>query len=169
MSVAPFSIMNCIISLSLACLIIKLSSESYFNTPAFYESTLVSGLSKRVFQLGFDLGLGVKIPLIPIALIVVFLLATFKHGGLGDKLYAYFFSACMIIVVGTHFHPQWALWALPFIFLFTLTVNDRKKKLWVALSVYILGWLGTFVLIDDNPLVFERYFCLYSPFLVEVR
>jgi len=122
----------------------------YLNTPAFYESTLVSGLSKRVFQLGIDLGLGFKIPLIPVALIVIFLSATFKHSGLSGKLYAYFLSTCMIIVVGTHFHPQWALWAIPFIFLFIVTTKDGQKYLWIALSFYILGWLGTFALIDDK-------------------
>jgi len=122
----------------------------YLTTPAFYESSLVSGLSQRMFQLSLDLGFGEQIPLIPLSLVIIFLIATFKHGGNIGKIGAYFLAVLIIIVVGVHFHPQWALWALPFLFLFLTRKGKRKRVMWFALALYILGWLATFVLIDDK-------------------
>lgn len=122
----------------------------YLTTPAFYESSLVSGLSQRIFQLSLDLGFGEKIPLIPLSLVIIFLIATFKHSGNLGKIGAYFLAVLVIIVVGVHFHPQWALWALPFLFLFLTRKGKRRRVIWFALALYILGWLATFVLIDDR-------------------
>ena len=59
-------------------------------------------------------------------------------------------AVLIIIVAGSSFHPQWALWALPFIFLSQLRVGEGRAKLGIALAFYILGWLGTFILIDDK-------------------
>ena len=125
----------------------------YLSTPAFYESSLVSGLSQRMFQLSISLGFGVEIPIIPLSLLIVFLIATFRHGGNIGKISAYFMTVLIIIVAGSNFHPQWALWALPFVFLFLVKKGEGKGKLWLALALYILGWLGTFMLIDDKFLV----------------
>lgn len=131
-------------------LVYFLGIAPYLTTPAFYESSLVSGLSQRMFQLSLNLGFGEEIPLIPLALMIVFLIAAFRHGGNVGKIGAYFSAVLIIIVVGVHFHPQWALWALPFIFLFLIKSKNQSRRLWLALGAYLLGWLVTFVLIDDK-------------------
>src|SRR3989344_1394421 len=121
----------------------------FITTPAFYSSTFVSGLSQRLFELKLYVGFGENILIIPAILIVLFLFAVSKKIENIGQLSNFFLATLFIVVALVHFHPQWALWFLPFLVI--LVINKTKdSSVWVALALLFLGWLGTVLLFDDK-------------------
>jgi len=121
----------------------------------FRQSSFVSGLSQRMFFLGLDIGFEEQILLVVLALVFLFLLADRRESGSGN-LTAYFLAIPLIILAGSHFHPQWLLWVTPFLAL----VFARKKSLFLPIVILLLGWLGTVLLFNDKFLTWG----LFSPF-----
>ena len=121
----------------------------FITTPAFYSSTFVSGLSQRLFELKLYVGFGENILIVPAILIVLFLFAVSKKLENISQLSNFFLATLFIVVALVHFHPQWALWFLPFLVI--LVINKTKdSSVWVALALLFLGWLGTVLLFDDK-------------------
>jgi len=123
----------------------------FLKTPAFLTSTLVSGLSQRLFELRMSVGYGESILLVPAFLLILLLTSvTDKFGGI-KKLPYFFFAATFVVVGGSHFHPQWSLWFLPFLII-TVVKNSNLRKIDLMLSLIFLfvGWLGTIILFNDS-------------------
>lgn len=116
----------------------------FVKSQAFYESTLVSGLSQRIFQLSLPLGYGEAILIVPAFLVALILFAYKKDSGNTSRLYIYFLAATIAIFVGSHFHPQWAFWSIPF-----LTLLLVRHELKLAAILFFIGWAGTVVMFDD--------------------
>jgi len=128
----------------------------FLGTPAFFGNTLVSGLSLRLFELGFDLGRGFHLPLIPLLLASLFIYAWRGHKGKVDQLYKYFFAVTFIVVAGVDFHPQWGMWFIPFLSI--IVARKINKKLFLAaLLVLMIAWLGKIALFNDRFLTWGLF------------
>lgn len=125
----------------------------FARTPAFYQNALASGLSQRIFQPNIGLGFGEQLLLVPAALILLFLLALTRDRAV-RKLFNFFLAVPLIILIGSHFHPQWAVWSLPF-----LVVAVVRQRTWFAATLFFIGWIGTILFFDDKFLTWG----LFSP------
>ncbi len=123
----------------------------FVTTPAFFQDTLLSGLSQRLFQLSLSIGFDQAILLIPGALIMVWLYA-FKST---QKPATFYLPIILLVLLGIRFNPQWALWAVPFISLYL--VNTRN---WLPGALFLLGWFGSLILSSDPFLTWG----IFSPF-----
>lgn len=117
----------------------------FLGSQAFYQNTLASGLSQRIFQAAIDLGFGEKFLLVPALLIFLFLHAYSKNKGNPESTTNYFLAVLLALLAGTHFHPQWTIWVLPFLLLFT-----TKHKAWLELTLFVLAWTGIILFFDDK-------------------
>lgn len=127
----------------------------FLGSVAFRQSSLVSGLSQRMFILGLDIGFEEKILLIIFALAFLFLLAAWR-GDDQNSLVEYFLSLPLIILAGSHFHPQWMIWAMPFL----VIILAEDRRLFLPASILVFGWLGTTFFFNDKFLTLG----LISPF-----
>lgn len=119
-----------------------LSFVPFLRTPELYKDALVSNLSQRIFELSLPLGFGEQLLVIPGILVFLFLLAA---GESKRRIFPYFLAVPLILVVGSHFHPQWSMWALPF-----LVIAVARYRLFFAASLFFIGWIGTIALFADK-------------------
>ena len=94
-----------------------------FLSPAFLESTLISGLTTRMFNPGISVGFGESI-----IVGLMLLSALFFYGLLVDKkinLFNYWLATLLILFSFSHFHIAWLLWIAPFLVILAV----RKTKL----------------------------------------
>jgi len=121
----------------------------YLTTPAFYSDTLTSGLSQRLLLTGVNIGYGETLVLVPLLIILVFI-AFLKSVSSKGKLIGYFFVVTSLVVVLTHFHPQWGMWYLPFfLFLLIKMQSLSTDQKWLLGFLFFIGFLATVVLYND--------------------
>lgn len=121
----------------------------------FRQSTFASGLSQRMFILNLSIGFEEQILLVIFLLALLFLVAGWAKEA--DKnLTGYFLAVPLIVLAGSHFHPQWLVWIIPFL---ALSVG-KCRKLLLPSAILLAGWLGTVVLFNDKFLTWG----LISPF-----
>lgn len=110
----------------------------FLRQPAFFDHTFTSGLTQRLFSLHLP---GLALPAVPMALLVVWLSLAFSNRR--PALHLVFLSVLLIVVASLQLHPQWLLWALPFLSLVTLR--------WRLLSLGYIGFgLLQIFIIPDN-------------------
>lgn len=120
----------------------------------FRQSSFVSGLSQRMFLLNLSIGFEEQILLVLLGLVFLVFLADWRAGK--QNLTSYFLTIPLIILAGSHFHPQWLLWAMPFLALLV----GKEKRLFLPAIILLAGWLGVVLLFDDKFLTWG----LVSPF-----
>jgi hypothetical protein len=118
----------------------------FINSKPFWESVLVSGLSQRIFLLGLPIGFGEQIFLVLFGLVILFL-------GQRNNLIKSFLAVTLIVLGGSHFHPQWFIWALPFL---VVSVTS-SKNLFLPFILLISGWLGVTFLFEDKFLTWGLF------------
>ena len=94
-----------------------------FLSSAFLESTLISGLTTRLFNPGISVGFGESI-----IVGLMLLSALFFYCLLVDKkpnMFNYFLTTLLIIFAFSHFHVAWLLWIAPFL----VIVAAKESKL----------------------------------------
>ncbi len=94
-----------------------------FMSSAFLESTLISGLTTRLFNPGISVGFGESI-----IVGLMLLSALFFYALLIDKkpnMFNYFLATLLIIFSFSHFHVAWLLWIAPFL----VIIAVKKPKL----------------------------------------
>lgn len=117
----------------------------FLATPEFYRDALASGLALRIFEARIQIGFNEQILVLPAIFVLLFLHAVVFARGQTSRLLGYFLALPFLIIAGTHFHPQWTLWALPF---FSLAIV--YYRLWLPLVFFLVGWFGTVFLFDDK-------------------
>jgi len=127
----------------------------FLKSVSFRQSSFVSGLSQRLFILNLSIGFEEQILLVIFSLVLLFLIADWKKE-VGESLSGYFLAVPLIVLAGSHFHPQWLIWITPFL---ALSVG-KCKKLLLPSAILLTGWLGTVVLFNDKFLTWG----LFSPF-----
>ncbi len=110
----------------------------FLNTPGFYSQALASGLSKSVLTAG-----------VPSLLIVIVAMAFIRHQGQVEKLNNYFLLAALAVLAGIHFHPQWAMWALPMVVIYVV----RARKWWWG-GLFLGGWVANVLSFPDKFLTY---------------
>lgn len=121
-------------------------------TPAFVESVFASGLAQRLFQMGISIGYDKTILLVPA--VILFLFYSVKN------IEKSFLTVLLVVLAGSHFHPQWVLWPLPFLCLYLV----KTKKYWMGLA-YVCSWIAVTLLFSDPFIIFG----LLSPLNPEVQ
>ncbi len=123
----------------------------FVKTPAFYHASLVSGLTKRIFELKMSVGFEEYILILPTILFLLLILSSSKKFGETKKSFVYFFGVTFYLFSGLHFHPQWAMWSIPFLILSVLDFVLRKEgDIVLSTILFFLGWIGVLVLYDDK-------------------
>lgn len=112
----------------------------YLATPAFYSSTLASGLSQRILNLKL-----IGWPLIPLGILVLYVWVAIKHRGEIIKLPGFILAVSLIILMGISFHPQWLLWVVPWICWYL----SQKRSYWPVL-LFLLGAIGLILTLPDK-------------------
>lgn len=122
-----------------------------FLSQAFLRSTLVSGLTTRIFNPGFSVGFGESI-------IVGLLLfsALFFGAWLTDKkpnMFNYWIAILLIIFSFAHFHIAWLLWVAP------LAVILVVKKQSLSWPVFLLSLAAVVIplLYQDRSMTISLY------------
>lgn len=95
----------------------------FLASKAFWEATLVSGLTTRILQPVINLGFGEAI-IIPIFAIGLFLIMLSLGENKQNKLIEAVLGILLLLFSFIHFHIQWLLWIMPFIML--AVVNNRR-------------------------------------------
>jgi hypothetical protein len=136
-----------------------------FLSVSFINGAFASGLMTRILSPAIDLGFGVKIIVPIVALSFVYLLSLYDK----NRLDLYFFLTSALIISSIHFHIQWLIWAVPFLFI--VWVSENKDFLFLTLW-FILSFILPF-LYDDKQMtvslfsLFSRYFSfLPHPFIL---
>jgi len=99
--------------------------------PAMLQSSLVSGLSTRIFQGQISLGFGESLYPAVIGLVLVYLMAYLnKEAPMENWIVAIW----LVLFSFIHFHIQWLLWGAPF----ALMVWLRNEKIRPVLLLAVL-------------------------------
>lgn len=108
----------------------------FVKSPAFRQSTLVSGLTTRIISSGLSLGFGeVLMPTI------VFLSILFFWGRSKAKveLWRFYMVTFLLVLISIHFHIQWLLWIVPFSAIIYALGSDQEKNLTIIFLVVALA------------------------------
>lgn len=101
----------------------------FINSPAFRESTLVSGLTTRIISSGLGIGFGeILMPAVILLSILLF------WGTLNQKvdLWRYYLTALLLTLISIHFHLSWLLWTIPFFAISFALERKEEKSLMIA-------------------------------------
>lgn len=107
-----------------------------FLSPAFLESTLISGLTTRLFNPGIGVGFGESI-----IVGLMLLSALFFYCLLIDKkpnMFNYFLTTLLIIFAFSHFHVAWLLWIAPFAVILAVKVPKLSGTIFMLSVIAIL-------------------------------
>ena len=122
-----------------------------FLSQAFAQSTLISGLTTRIFNPGFAVGFGESI-------IVGLLLfsALFFGAWLTDKkpnMFNYWIVILLIIFSFSHFHIAWLLWIAPFVVILVV------KKSFLSWPIFLLATASVVIplLYQDRSMTISLY------------
>jgi hypothetical protein len=105
-----------------------------FLSPAFVQSTLISGLTTRLFNPGFSVGFGESI-----IIGLMLLSGLFLYFWLTDRksnIFNYWVTTLLIIFSFSHFHIAWLLWIAPFIVILVV------KRPSLALPLFLLSTIA---------------------------
>jgi len=101
-----------------------------FMGPAMLQSSLVSGLSTRIFQGQMPLGFGESLYPAVIGLVVIYLLAYLKKD---IPMENWIVILLLTLFSFIHFHIQWLMWGAPFVLMVWLKNEKIKPLLLVAI------------------------------------
>jgi len=107
-----------------------------FLSSAFLESTLISGLTIRMFNPGINVGFGESII---VGLMLLSIL--FFYGLLVDKkinLINYWLATLLILFSFSHFHIAWLLWAAPLLVILAVKNSKLSFVIFIASLTAIL-------------------------------
>ena len=100
-----------------------------FMGPAMLQSSLVSGLSTRIFQGQMPLGFGESLYPAVIGLVVIYLLAYLKKD---IPMENWIVILLLTLFSFIHFHIQWLMWGAPFVLMVWLKNEKARPLLLVA-------------------------------------
>ncbi len=108
-----------------------------FISSSFLQSTLISGLTTRMFNPGFNVGFGESIIVGMMLLSALFFYAWIKDKNI--NLLNYWFTVLGIIFAFSHFHIAWLLWIAPFAII--LAIKNSK----LSLPILLLSTIGVLI------------------------
>jgi uncharacterized membrane protein len=106
-----------------------------FMGPAMLQSSLVSGLSTRIFQGQISLGFGESLYPAVVSLVVVYLLAYLKKN---ISMENWIVILLLTLFSFIHFHIQWLMWGAPFVLMVWLKNEKVRPLLLVAILLAFL-------------------------------
>ncbi|EKE12923.1 MAG: hypothetical protein ACD_13C00119G0004 [uncultured bacterium] len=122
-----------------------------FLSPTFFESTLISGLTTRMFNPGFNVGFGESIIVGLMLLSSLFFYAWFKDKR--PNMFNYWFTVLLIIFSFSHFHVAWLLWIAPFVVILAI----EKEKFSLPLLMLAVASILIPLLYQDRSMSISLY------------
>ena len=119
----------------------------FIRDPNFITNVLASGLSQRLFSAEVSIGFDKGVMLVPAAILVLF----FHFANQKEKMsrLPYYLSAVLLVALSvSHFHPQWVLWALPFV----VILLTKRFQVW-PMVLFSLSWVAVLAFFPDNFLL----------------
>lgn len=116
----------------------------FISSPAAREAIFASGLSQRLFSLSWPLGFGESLLPYFVLYFGLWLYSWSRH--FDFDLLPEFLATTLSVLLLSHFHPQWAIWPLPFV---VLALTRLPKLLFPAL-LGMAGYFGTIFLLADQ-------------------
>lgn len=126
-----------------------LTIAPFLKFESFRNSVLFSGLSQRMFMLSWPLGFGEQIQAV-LLVIGILLLKALTTRTEKEDLLIYFGAIALLFLAGSHFHPQWLIWSLPFL----AVLIAKNLRLLPAFALLIAGWIGVILMYNDLFLTF---------------
>jgi hypothetical protein len=112
-----------------------LTIAPFLNTPFFRQTVLFNPKNQKMLFMGLNVsGTEVIYPFIAL-LVVIYLHSYYAKEKL--NLAGYFFTILLLLLSVTHFHPQWFIWATPFLLWFL--VKSRMKYTLLVTGLFV-GW-----------------------------
>lgn len=102
-----------------------------FISTAFIQSTLISGLTTRIFSPSFSVGFGESIIVGIVAMVGLFCYAAIFNKK--PDLIKYWIILFAAIFSFSHFHVQWLLWIAPFL---TILAVEEKEIAWLIFIIF---------------------------------
>lgn len=125
-----------------------LTMVPFLRLPYFWKDVIFSGLSMRIFEIGISISPTIKIPIVPLFLLVLAMLALKQKMGKNLISVAKLLLTTTLIILGfSNFNPQWMVWLMPFTALIW-SKREGKWFLWLLVS-----WLGIILMFNDKFLV----------------
>lgn len=118
----------------------------FINSSGFRATALVAGQTTKSMYASLPISGGESIIFFPLLILFFYLVFLFKKVDL-KNLWSRFFIIILIFFILTHYHPQWFLWATPFI---VLDLVKSGLKHWPLVAIAFLSWLGLVTLFDPG-------------------
>ncbi len=126
----------------------------FINSSGFRATALVAGQTTKSMYATLPISGGESIILFPFLILFFYLVFLFKKEDL-KSIWSRFFIVILLFFVFTHYHPQWLLWATPFL---VIDLVKSGLKHWPLVLIIFLSWLGQVSLFDPGLSVW-----LFSP------
>lgn len=131
----------------------------YVTDVSFRQSVLFSGLSERMLIAGIDLGFETKVLIVPL-LLMGWCVWNWRNKKSWEFLAVFLVVTNMIILGWSHFHPQWAVWCIPFwAIALAFMKKERRFESYLVLAIFVLTIVGLTLMYDDKFL----YWGIFSP------
>lgn len=128
----------------------------FIKNAIFQQEVLNSSITDRFLIATINLGLGDRVIIVPILLIVLLIFAiNYSRTKLPLSSRSFIIMASNLVLLGfTHFHPQWFTWIIPFWAIWAAAQIREKKEIEIVLtsSLVFLAWLIVVFLFRDTSL-----------------
>jgi len=130
----------------------------FLSSEYFKENFLFSGLSKRILEEQFSIGV-INISIFPVLYLFLIFLALIRRS---SPLSVFILSALLLIFASTKFHPQWIIWVTPFLTLLFVRnqINFLLFSLFSSIYFIIFAFFGdkylTFSLLSPISSMFQE-------------
>ena len=131
----------------------------FLGSPAFRQMVLFSPKSQKVLFMGLNVS-GAEV-IYPFVLLLAFIYLHAYYAKKKLELEGYFLTILLLIFAVTHYHPQWFLWASPFLFLHL--INKNMKYLALSISLFA-SWFFLTLLFESS-----LSYGLFSPIFPELK
>jgi len=126
----------------------------FINSTGYRATALVAGQTTKSMYATLPISGGESVILFPFLLLFFYLVFFFRKIELRN-MWVRFFMVILLFFIFTHLHPQWLLWATPFL---VIDLVKSSLKHWPLVLVIFVTWLGMVSLFDPGLSVW-----LFSP------
>ena len=130
----------------LAVLPYLLSIAPYINSTSFKSTALLANQTSKSLYASIQVSGGQAIFLFPASLIFFYFLIWNKNLS-KEFFWKIYLIPLLLFFIFTHYHPQWLIWTVPFLFLDLVT---EKFKNIVPILLIFLSWFGSLFFFDSS-------------------
>lgn len=122
----------------------------FISKQAFIQSTMVSGLTTRIFFPSFGIGFGETLMLPVLASVALFFFGLLKENKKDEDIWKYLLALLLLIFSFIHYHIQWLVWIMPFLI---MLIIHKVKLTSVVVILLTVAFLIPFLYQDKSMTV----------------